>query len=67
MLQYFGLFQPSSGIMMTEFPGFISDVSTQMNSNFSIVLGLYMECFEKNAFSVEKKYLEKHSFSDFPL
>ena len=47
---------------MTEFPGFISDVSTQMNSNFSIVLGLYMECFEKNAFSVEKKIFRKAFF-----
>ena len=41
------------------FPGFISDVSTQRNSIFSIVLGFYMECFEMRAFLVLYKYIQK--------
>ena len=41
------------------FPGFISDVSTQRNSFFSIVLGFYMECFKMRAFLVLNKYIQK--------
>ena len=31
-------------------PGIISDVSTQRNTIFGIVLGFYMECFKMRVF-----------------
>ena len=40
-------------------PGIISDVSTQTNPIFSIVLGFYIEYFEMRAFLIFHEYIHK--------
>ena len=46
-------------VQCSKIPGIFSDVSSQTNPIFSIVLGFYMEYFEMRAFLIFHEYIQK--------